>query len=83
MLPGAAGDLNEQSFREIWEGSPWLNRLRGITLRDLRTCSTCSKVSYCGRCHAHALVEDGDILGPSRSACDFAAAVERRHLKGA
>jgi len=83
VLPGTAGNLNEHSFREIWERSAWLNTLRNTTRRDLKTCSTCSKLSYCGRCHAVAMVEDGDLLGPSRSACDFADAVERRHLKGA
>ena len=83
VLPGAAGNLNEQSFREIWESSPWLERLRNIRVRDLTTCSTCSKLSYCGRCHAHALVEDGDLMGPSRAACELAEAIERRHLRGA
>lgn len=83
VLPGVAGNLNEHSFREIWERSTWLHTLRNTTLRDLKTCSTCPKISYCGRCHAQALVEDGDMLGPSRTACDFAAAVEARHLKGA
>ncbi len=83
VLPGSAGNLNEQSFREIWEGSPWFERLRGITARDLRTCSTCSKLSYCGRCHALALVEDGDLLGPSKTACERAAAIERLHMRGA
>ncbi len=83
ILPGAAGNLNEQSFREIWEGSPWFQRLRSITPQSLKKCSTCTKLDYCGRCHAVALVEDGDLLGPSKSACDFAEAIERRHLRGA
>ncbi len=83
VLPGAAGNLNEQSFREIWEGSPWLRRLRGITAADLKGCSTCSKLAYCGRCHALALLEDGDLLGPSAQACAHAEAIERLHLRGA
>ncbi len=83
VLPGSAGNLNERSFREIWEGSPWLATLRGITARDLPVCSTCSKLAWCGRCHAQALVEDGDLFGPSRAACDHAAAVERAVRRGA
>ncbi len=83
ILPGSAGNLNERSFREIWEGSPWLRRIRGITVRDLPVCSTCSKLSYCGRCHAQALAEDGDILGPSKSACEHAEALERVFLRRA
>ena len=83
ILPGSAGNLNERSFREIWETSPWLDRLRNITVADLHTCSTCSKLAYCGRCHAQALVEDGDLLGPSKNACDHAAALERAARRGA
>jgi len=83
VLPGAAGNLNEQSFREIWEGSAWFKKLRNITPRDLKECSTCSKLAYCGRCHALALLEDGDILGPSAQACAHAEAIERLHMRGA
>lgn len=82
VLPGAAGNLNERSFREIWEGSPWLRSLRSITARDLKGCSTCGKLAYCGRCHALALLEDGDLLGPSKAACEYAAAMERLHVGG-
>lgn len=65
ILPGTAGNILESSFREIWEGSPWLEFVRGIRRPDLRECSACERFSYCGRCNAQALVEDGDILGPS------------------
>jgi radical SAM protein with 4Fe4S-binding SPASM domain len=76
-LPAPAGNLLERSFREIWTGSPWLARLRAIRRRDLRVCGECSKLAYCGRCHAQALVEDGDLLGPSTWACGHALTVER------
>ena len=78
ILPGAAGNLRERSFREIWEGSPWLKRIRAIRRKDLPVCNTCPKFSYCGRCHAQALVEDGDILGPSSWACAHAEALEKK-----
>jgi hypothetical protein len=58
----------ERPFREIWEGSPWLQQVRGIRASDLPICGGCSRLSYCGRCHAQALVEDGDLYGPSRLA---------------
>jgi radical SAM protein with 4Fe4S-binding SPASM domain len=83
ILPGAAGNLREQSFREIWEGSAWLQKIRAIRRRDLDTCNTCSKFSYCGRCHAMALVEDGNVMGPSRSACSHAETLERVHAERA
>lgn len=77
ILPGAAGNLREQTFREIWEGSPWLKKIRSIRRQDLSTCNTCDKFSYCGRCHAQALVEDGDLMGPSSWACNHAEVVEK------
>ena len=65
ILPGSGGNLRDQSFREIWETSHWLNEVRSIRRRDLHTCHDCDRLSYCGRCHAMALVEDGDLYGPS------------------
>jgi len=83
ILPGPAGNINHASFREIWERSPRLQRIRAIRRTDLEVCSTCSKLPYCGRCHAQALVEDGDILGPSSAACAHAAALEDATRRGA
>lgn len=68
ILPGNGGNVCERPFREIWESSPWLNQVRGIRAKDLTTCGGCSRLSYCGRCHAQALVEDGDLYGPSSHA---------------
>jgi len=76
ILPGAAGNINDAPFREIWRHSERLRRIRAIRRSDLPTCATCPALAYCGRCHAQALVEDGDILGPSSAACARAAALE-------
>jgi radical SAM protein with 4Fe4S-binding SPASM domain len=76
ILPGGAGNIRDRSFREVWENSTWLKKVRSIHLRDLTICNTCEKFSYCGRCHAQALVEDGDIMGPSSWACRHAEVVE-------
>ena len=76
LLVPVAGNVREQSFREIWETSEWLQQVRSIRRKDLRTCNTCPKISYCGRCHAQAYIEDGDIMGPSSSACSYAEVVE-------
>jgi radical SAM protein with 4Fe4S-binding SPASM domain len=81
ILPGDAGNLRDRTFREIWEGSPWLQKVRSIRRHHLDPCNTCSKFSYCGRCHAMALVEDGNILGLSSSACAHAEMVERVHAE--
>lgn len=65
ILPGSGGNICKMSFREVWESSPWLKEVRSIRRRDLHTCKDCERISYCGRCHAQALVEDGDLYGPS------------------
>ena len=80
-MPGVAGNVREQSFREIWETSGWLKQVRSIRRKDLDTCNTCPKISYCGRCHAQALVEDGNMMGPSSSACAHAERVERIQIE--
>ena len=76
LLPVVAGNVNAAPFREIWEHSPWLVRLRSLRSADLHTCTACHKLPYCGRCTAQALVEDGDLLGPSAWACENASAIE-------
>ena len=65
ILPGSGGNIRERSFRDVWQNPPWLNQVRSIRRRDLHTCNGCSRLPYCGRCHAQALVEDGDLYGPS------------------
>lgn len=76
VMPGSAGNVLHSTFREIWEESPWLRQIRRVQRADLRECATCSKFSYCNRCPAQALVEDGDLLGLSRDACKYAEAIE-------
>ncbi len=76
LLPGSGGNLRNRSFREIWEGSPWLNRVRNIRATDLHICNTCERLAYCGRCHAQALLEHGDLYGPSSFAHERAEVVE-------
>lgn len=79
ILPPVAGNVARCGFRSIWEGSPWLQYLRGLRVRDLETCSTCSRLAYCSRCPARALVEEGNLLGPNRTACAVAELMERAH----
>ncbi len=80
-LPVVAGNVRDKSFREIWEQSEWLKQVRSIRRKDLDTCNTCPKISYCGRCHAQAMLEDGNIMGPSSSACSHAEMVERIQIE--
>jgi len=77
ILPGADASVRDKSFREVWEESEWLRKIRSLRRADLRECSSCDRFSYCGRCMAQALVEDGDLLGPSAHARERAELVER------
>jgi len=83
IMPGVAGNVLKTSFREVWETSAWFQKLRKITRADLEECSSCAKFAYCGRCPAQALVEDGNIMGPSKDACAQAKAKEEAWRRGA
>jgi radical SAM protein with 4Fe4S-binding SPASM domain len=76
-LPGSGGNLLEKSFKDIWQNSLWFNQVRSIRKRDLHTCCHCEKLPYCSRCHAQALVEHGDLYGPSSAAGERADALIR------
>lgn len=76
IMPGVAGNILHQSFKEIWEKSSWLAEVRGLSRQDLRVCDSCEHFAYCGRCPAQALLEDGDLLGPSKDACEYAEALK-------
>jgi radical SAM protein with 4Fe4S-binding SPASM domain len=69
VFPHSAGNILDRPFREMWQTSPLLKKLRSIRPADLRVCSSCAKRGVCGRCPAQALSEDGDLLGPSSWAC--------------
>lgn len=56
-----AGDLNRQSFGEIWENSPLFNRLRDLS--NLKgKCGKCDFRLECGGCRARAYGTTGDYL---------------------
>lgn len=70
-LPIAVGDIREQPFEDSWRSSPDLVELRATHMSDLKECRQCRSVGYCGRCPAFALLEDGDVRGPSGFACEI------------
>lgn len=74
-LPVACGNLRTQSFREVWWGSAELADIRDLRWAKLSECRTCTLRPYCQRCHGMALVEQGDLRGPSLEACRHAVAV--------
>lgn len=74
-LPIACGDLRTQSFEEIWSGSTDLAEIRDLRWAKLAECNRCPVRPYCQRCHGMALLEQGQMRGPSLEACRHAVAV--------
>ncbi len=69
-MPIACGNVRDEPFEEIWHRSPEMLRVRSIRIRDLRTYSTCAASPFCTRCPGQALVENGDLYGPSTANCE-------------
>ena len=72
--PVVAGSIRETPLAEIWRQSPVFQRVRATRIRDLEVCASCADLRQCGRCPGSALLEDGNAAGPSRAACQVAAA---------
>lgn len=66
--PVVAGDLNTQTFREIWNGSPVFEALRTGELGG--RCGRCEYRKVCGGCRARAYALHGDLLAPD-DACAY------------
>jgi AdoMet-dependent heme synthase len=73
-MPIACGNVRDEPFEEIWHRSPEMMRVRSIRIRDLHTCSTCAASRFCTRCPGQALVETGDLYGPSPANCEHTLA---------
>lgn len=69
-----AGNLREESLREIWQSSPVWQELGHLTLGELPVCRTCELRTLCVRCHGLAASEDGDLRGPALVNCREALA---------
>jgi radical SAM protein with 4Fe4S-binding SPASM domain len=76
-LPLEAGNVRDAPLDRIWKESPLLAALRARRFGTLPVCGDCPRSGYCGRCSALALLEDGDLDGPSTRACQIAEARER------
>ena len=74
-LPIVCGDLRKQPFDEIWRGSPQLQEVRNLRWASIAECNRCEVRPWCQRCHGMALLEQGEIRGPSLEACRHAVAV--------
>ncbi len=62
-------NIRDKSLIDIWRNSPEFRKIRQITAADFSVCNKCRAKSYCFRCQAVALLEDGDLFGPSSESC--------------
>jgi AdoMet-dependent heme synthase len=68
QFPLPSGNVRQHQFRDIWRGSPELQQVRSIRLKDLPVCSTCAHANACTRCPGLAYME-GSMRGPSSADC--------------
>ena len=68
------GNIYDNSLNDIWNNNSLLNKLKNLEWKDLTKCFECENNKYCYRCPGVALLEDGDLLGKSSLACEFANA---------
>lgn len=68
------GDVTRTTFREALQNSDEASFFRQLTWDDVHGCRDCDLLPACHRCHATALQEGGDYLGPYESACARARA---------
>lgn len=69
QFPLPSGNVRQQKFLDIWNGSPQLQEVRSIQAKHLTVCSSCSHVGSCSRCPGLAYME-GNMRGPSTADCE-------------
>jgi radical SAM protein with 4Fe4S-binding SPASM domain len=72
QMPLPTGNVRRQSFRDVWYGSGEMQRVRAIRENMIEVCNQCEIRQHCERCGGLALMEDGDLTGPSTRACELA-----------
>ena len=75
-VPIVVGNLRKESFKEIWQSSPALNRMRSISSADLKECAECRLASICMRCPGLSLLEENDLLSVPTECCRITKAVK-------
>jgi radical SAM protein with 4Fe4S-binding SPASM domain len=76
-IPLSAGSIRREPFEKIWRESDLFRKLREARESELKECPFCDKQQYCLRCPGQALVEDGDLFGPSKDACRYSAILHK------
>ncbi len=69
QFPLPSGNVRQQKFLDVWNGSPQFQEVRTIQAKHLTVCSSCSHVGSCSRCPGLAYME-GNMRGPSTADCE-------------
>jgi heme b synthase len=75
-LPLKAGNIREEIFRDIWQGSPLFRSLRDDDNLSGK-CGLCEYRAFCMGCRARAYAETGDYLA-EEPYCIYVPAKERK-----
>jgi radical SAM protein with 4Fe4S-binding SPASM domain len=67
--PIPSGDLREQTFAEIWRESPTFAWIRGLSLKDFKSCEPCAVRPYCQRSSGAIYTNTGDYTGKEEWTC--------------
>ena len=67
QLPKAVGNIKKDNFKDVWQNSPILHKLRNVRPDQLGGCSNCS--GSCNHCAGLAYLETGDMFGPTSTGC--------------
>lgn len=77
-LPITMGSVAD-NIADVWKNSEKLNWWRGISMKDLSSCSTCSQNNLCNHCPGVSLLESGDVLANNSLNC-FTTSIKKEVL---
>ncbi|MHB9154990.1 MAG: radical SAM protein [Endomicrobiales bacterium] len=78
QLPLPLGNLRVSRWRKIVSNAnPALSAYLDIRKEDISSCRSCGLSGLCPRCPGLALVENGNLRGPSRIACRIAKIMKK------
>ncbi|MEB3284316.1 MAG: radical SAM protein [Candidatus Sericytochromatia bacterium] len=73
--PIPSGNIRQGGLKRIWETSPELTKVRGLTLSDYSQCAPCPDRGYCRRSNGVSLVNTGEYTGVDPWNCGEAAII--------
>jgi len=69
--PVPSGNLQRQSFHEVWKDSPQFRWIRGLSLADFPACRDCAHMNHCRRSSGVIYNNTGMYNGPERFGDDW------------